>query len=235
MASDPSEPTNLSAKEAQDLCALVGYQFSDLAEVEAALTHGSMSGPTSYERLEFLGDRVLGLVIAEMLLVHYPDEQEGDLAKRHVGLVRQETLADIGREIGLGRFIRLARGEVDSGGRDNPAILSDVMEALLAVLYLDGGLSPVKAFIEQYWTPIMETASRPPKDAKTTLQEWAQGRGLPLPSYREKARSGPPHAPVFTVEAEVRGKPAALGEGGSKRSAEQAAAEALLEQLGVQR
>lgn len=217
------------------LCDLLGHRFRRADLVVDALTHGSFSDQRTYERLEFLGDRVLGLIVAEMLLRRFPDEEEGDLAKRHVALVRQEALAEIAAGLGLGRFIRLARGEEESGGRENPAILSDVMEALLAALYLDGGLEVVRAFIEPHWTPVMETVSTPPKDAKTTLQEWAQRRGLPLPSYREVKREGPPHAPTFTVEVTVKGKRPALGEGTSKRLAEQAAADMLLTVLKVQR
>jgi len=226
------DPIALSDADFEALSSLLGHAFVRRDLVMDALTHGSVGGATTYERLEFLGDRVLGLVVAEMLLERFPKEEEGDLAKRHVALVRQEALARLAADIGLGRFIRIARGEEEMGGRENPAILSDVMEALLAALYLDGGLEAARNFIVPLWTPAMETVATPPKDAKTSLQEWAQRGGRPLPSYREIGREGPPHAPIFTVEVTVRGEAPATGEGPSKRLAEQAAAEALLARLG---
>lgn len=209
----------------------LGYTFSSPALLDEALTHRSAAPRRSegYERLEFLGDRVLALVVTDMLLAAFPDEQEGALARRLAALVRQETLADVAREIGLGAHIRLSRSEADTGGRENNAILSDVCEAVIAAIYSDGGLDSVRPFIERHWAGRLAAAVAPPQDSKTALQEWAQGRGLPLPEYSVVSRKGPDHAPAFTVSVSVKGKPSAEGTGASKRAAEQIAAQRLME------
>jgi len=215
-----------------DLEGRLGHRFRDRALLDLALTHGSAGGgPRSYERLEFLGDRVLSLAIAHMLYERFPAEAEGALARRHTALVRAETLARIARDIGLPALIRLSRGEEDLGGRDNPALLSDVCESVLGALYLDGGHGAADRFIRATWAPLMDEDLSPPKDAKTALQEWAQGRGLPLPVYETVSADGPPHAPIFTVSARVEGHPAAAADGPSKRVAEQRAAALLMERL----
>lgn len=221
---------------------IIGHRFADSALLGEAVTHDSFSGGNGgkggwgdYERLEFLGDRVLSLVAAELLMSRFPDAREGDLAFRHVALVRRETLAGIAGKIGLGRFLRLSKGEQESGGRENPAILGDAMEAVIAALFLDGGLEAAGNFIAAHWTAPMLAVTAPPKDAKTLLQEWAQGAGKGLPGYRVLGREGPDHEPVFAVEVNVAGLEAAVGEGASKRSAEQAAAGALLERIGTAR
>jgi len=211
----------------------LGYEFGASALLEQALTHRSLAKmpQASYERLEFLGDRILGFVIADLLLDAFPDEQEGSLAKRHADLVRRETLAEVAHEAGLGEHIIMSRGEVDAGGRDNQAILSDVCEALIAAIYRDGGIDPARRFIERYWDERVRAPSTPPEDAKTKLQEWAQGRGLPLPDYQVVGREGPDHAPVFTVRVCVDGQETVDGVGASKRAAERAAAGTLLERM----
>lgn len=211
----------------------LGHRFADRALLRRALVHTSTGGrrKDSYERLEFLGDRVLGLAVAEMLYETFPDEEEGALAKRYTQLVRGETLARVAQALDLGPHVVLAPSEADAGGRDNPSILSDVCEAVLAALYLDGGLAPAVALVRRFFTPLMAEDLAPPKDAKTTLQEWAQGRGLALPAYREVARSGPAHEPIFEVSVSVEGEPPASASGPSKRVAEQTAAEALLSRL----
>lgn len=214
----------------------LGHHFSEKSLLERALTHPSMSSNPEhtggdYERLEFLGDRVLGLVIAEMLFRHFPDEAEGNLAKRHAQLVRKETLADIARELVLGNSMRLEMGDDEARGRENPGLLSDACEAVIAALYLDGGLGVAKQFIHKYWQHRIEAEVSPPADSKTRLQEWAQGRGLPLPKYAEVARSGPAHSPVFTVSVQVEGRGSVEGEGKSKRIAEQDAATKMLKVL----
>ncbi len=216
-----------------ELTDIIGYEFGDPALAPIALTHRSAVGREhqTYERLEFLGDRVLGLVIADMLYDAFPQEDEGALAKRLVALVRRETLADVATYLGVGPLIRLSRGEEEAGGRENPAILADVCESLIGAVYRDGGLEAARAFIGQHWSALMEGTAEPPKDAKTSLQEWAQGRGFALPSYRQVARSGPDHAPQFTIEVGVGDFPPELGEGPTKRAAEQSAAERLLERL----
>ena len=218
-----------------DLKQALGHEFASAALLEQALTHRSiaLNGRSSYERLEFLGDRVLGFTVADLLLDAYPNEAEGPLAKRHADLVRRETLADVAREADIGRHILMSRGEVDSGGQENDAILSDVCEALIAAMYRDGGVEVAQQFIARYWTDRVNAPPRPPEDAKTILQELAQGKGLPLPVYRIVEREGPDHAPVFTVTVSVEGWEVAEGSGTSKRAAERAAAEALLLRVGV--
>lgn len=210
--------------------ALLGYSFGQPALLDEALTHRSISGPghVGYDRLEFLGDRVLALVVTDLLYHAFPSEDEGALAKRLVALVRQETLADVARAVGLGPHIRLSRGEVDGGGHRNEAILSDVVEALIAAIYLDGGMAPASAFIERHWRPRLEAEVEPPKDAKTTLQEWAQARGLALPAYEVLSQRGPDHAPEFEIQVSVGGQPPQIASGKSKRAAEQEAAALML-------
>ena len=217
----------------RDLADITGHEFADPRLVDLALTHRSAAarGRGTYERLEFLGDRVLALVIANMLYETFDSENEGSLAKRLVDLVRRETLAEIAGDIGLGPHIRLSRGEEEAGGRDNPAILADICEALMGALYRDGGLPPAEDFIRRYWGQRMHSTVEPPKDAKTTLQEWAQGRGLSLPAYRETGRRGPDHAPQFTIRVTVGDFPPEQGEGPTKRVAETVAAERMLERL----
>lgn len=218
-----------------DLKQALGHEFASAVLLEQALTHRSiaLNGRASYERLEFLGDRVLGFTVADLLLDAYPNEAEGPLAKRHADLVRRETLADVAREADIGRHILMSRGEVDSGGQENDAILSDVCEALIAAMYRDGGVEVAQRFIARYWTDRVNAPPRPPEDAKTILQELAQGKGLPLPGYRIVEREGPDHAPVFTVTVSVEGWEVAEGSGTSKRAAERAAAEALLLRVGA--
>lgn len=211
----------------------LGHRFDDPALLNRALTHPSVSADPShrggdYERLEFLGDRVLGLVIAEMLFNRFPDEAEGLLARRLAKLVGKDTLASVAEELDLGNVMRLAMGEDEKQGRSNPGLLSDACEAVIAALYLDGGLPVAKTFIVEAWRRRIEEDREPPSDAKTALQEWAQGRGLPLPRYSEVDREGPPHDPVFTISVEVDGQPKQSGTGRSKRAAEQDAAAKLL-------
>lgn len=236
-----SDRTRRSRAQAPDLARFaerLGHRFARPALLSRALTHPSAAtrgrnGGRSYERLEFLGDRVLGLIVADLLLAHFPDESEGELGRRLAELVRRETLADVAAELELGTALRLAKGEVLSGERDNPAILADSCEAVIGALYLDGGLEAARRLIETHWRPRIEEAETPPQDAKTALQEWAQGRGLALPSYREVGRSGPAHEPRFTVEVSVEGRTPARGEGRSKRLAEQVAAARLLDAIGT--
>lgn len=209
----------------------LGHSFKAPAVLARALVHRSAatSDTTSYERLEFLGDRVLGLAVAEILYRRFPTEAEGSLARRHTALVRKEALARVAEAVQLGRFITMSKGEEDAGGRENPAILADVCEAVLGALYLDGGLAPAKAFIERHWSAIMEEAAAPPKDAKTALQEWAQQRGKPLPVYETVGSEGPDHSPVFTIQVSVQGLAPARATGTSKRAAAQLAAQTLLD------
>lgn len=216
-----------------ELARALDHDFTDPALLQQALLHRSAapSGDLGYERLEFLGDRVLGLVATDMLMAAFPDEDEGALARRLAALVRRETLAEVARDVGLGRFVRLSRGEQDAGGRDNGSILADVCEAVIGALYLDAGLATAGAFVERHWSARLVAEQTPPRDAKTALQEWAQGRGLPLPAYDTVRRTGPDHAPEFTISVAVAGGPSAEGSGPSKRSAEQAAAVLLLQRV----
>ena len=223
-------------KRAADLAAFearLGHQFSDPGLLRRALTHGSVSSPTrpDNQRLEFLGDRVLGLVMAEALLDDDPDASEGQLAPRFNALVRKEACADVAREIGLGDVLKLGRSEMVSGGRRKQALLGDAMEAVIAAVYRDAGFAAAKALVLRLWGDRIARVEADARDAKTALQEWAQARGLPPPSYAEVARKGPDHAPVFTIEVRLTSGESARAEAPSKRMAEQGAASSLLGQL----
>ena len=216
----------------------IGYRFSDRDLLDRALTHMSaLSEPRdaglSYQRLEFLGDRVLALAIADMLIAAFPQAEEGELARRLNQLVKAETCAAVARDLGLGQFMRLGDGEEQSGGRRKKAILGDVCEALIGAIYLDGGITPAEALIAAQWKERMLGWSGPLRDAKTTLQEWSHGRGLDVPDYRLSSRDGPDHAPLFTITATVEGFAPAVGTGRSKREAEQQAAQNFLVREGV--
>ena len=230
-----------AARQDGDLSALearLGHSFADRDTLLRALTHRSALGPRepvgrSYQILEFLGDRVLALVIADALIAAFPDADEGELAQRFNRLVQAATCAEIAEELDLGPHLRLGEGEAQSGGRRKAAILGDVCEALIGALYQDGGLEVARAFIDAHWRRRMLDHKGPLRDAKTTLQEWAQGRGLPSPTYRLRERTGPDHAPNFVIVVEIADHETALGSGGSKRTAEQAAAAAFLRRHGV--
>lgn len=222
-----------------ELAARLGHRFADRALLREALTHPSLNmaergtARWGYERFEFLGDRVLGLVIAEWLIERFPAEDEGSLAKRHTALVRREALSRVAEKIELGHYLFMSSGEEESGGRANAAILADSCEAVIAALYLDGGMEAVRRFIRHGWADAIERDDSPPQDPKTQLQEWAQARGLPLPRYTTVSRTGPDHEPVFHVAVDVDGQDRATGEGASKRSAAKAAATVLLQRLGL--
>jgi ribonuclease III len=211
----------------------LGHRFKRGELLEQALTHRSAvraRGPASdaYERLEFLGDRVLGLLVAELLMQRFAHEQEGELTRRHTALVRRDSLVRVAREIELGTHLKLSKGEAQAGSRASPALLADACEAVIAALYLDGGIDAARPFIERYWIPLLEADAIPPRDAKTAIQEWAQGQKLPLPAYRVVASEGPSHKPMFTIEITVKGLPPVEAKGRSKRAAEQEAAQELL-------
>jgi len=216
----------------------IGYRFKDAAILEAALTHisalkGARNRANSYQRLEFLGDHVLGLVISDMLYRAFPRADEGELSRRLADLVRKETCAEIGRAIELGAAIRVGSSEHNAGARSRPAILADVCEAVIGAVYLDGGYKAAEALVERLWQERLRATAQPLRDPKTVLQEWAQARGLPTPAYREVARSGPDHNPEFCVAVQLPGFALAEGLGRSKRVAEQAAAAAMLAREGV--
>ena len=220
--------------------AWVEHRFNDQSLLTEALTHPSATrrgknAPRNNQRLEFLGDRVLGLIVAHLLIARFPHEEEGPLSRRHAGLVRRETLAEIARSFGLGDMLTFARSEEAGNGRVNPSILADALEALVGALYLDGGLEPAERFIRARWEPHVRDMGQPPRDAKTALQEWAQGRGLSLPSYTLIDTSGPAHAPRFEVQVTLADFPPMAASASSKRQAEQAAAKALLEAVASDR
>jgi len=230
--SSRSAQSKTAAKRPAQIESLIEYRFSDPSLLTLALTHaGAPGGNTSNERLEFLGDRVLGLVIAGVLYRRFPLESEADLARRFVAAVRAETLSQVAADIDLESSLKRAPETTVSGERGRTGILANACEALIGALYLDGGIEAAERFIVPRWQDHLDADIPPPKDAKTALQEWAQGRGLALPAYREIARSGPAHAPYFEIEATVAGEKPALGKGKSKREAEQAAAQALLLRL----
>lgn len=218
-------------RDKSELDQVLGHRFADGSLLNEALRHPSVVGRRSYQRLEFLGDRVLGTVIAEALLRAFPDAPEGDLAVRLNELVRRETLASVAGDIGLAPYVTMSAGEERTGGREKPAILADICESLIGALYLDGGLAAAKAFVMRHWEDRLQSASSAGKDAKTQLQEWAQARGLPPPVYSDVACEGPPHDPVFTVEVSFDADRRCQAKGGSKRTAEQRAARLLLDQV----
>lgn len=226
-------------RKAHDLSALeerLGYRFKNIALLEQALTHKSfVTGRkhASNQRLEFLGDRVLGLAVAEMLYVTFPGNLEGELSQRHTALVRNETCVEIALLLDLGAHLRLGPSERNSGGERNHSILGDACEAVIGAILLDGGYEPAKEMIARYWRPLMTASPQAPRDAKALLQEWALGRGLPIPNYREVDRSGPDHKPVFRVSLELPGILPSEGVGPSKRDAERAAASQMLAREGV--
>jgi len=215
-------------------CTRLGHAFSGPGLLIEALTHPSRGSTerADNQRLEFLGDRVLGLVMAETLLKTDPTATEGQLAPRFNALVRKETCAEIARELDLGAILRLGRSEMVSGGRRKQAVLGDAMEAVLAAVYLDAGLPAARGVVLRHWAERIETVEADARDPKTTLQEWAQARGLPPPSYRETGRHGPDHAPVFEITAILSSGQTGTARAGSKKQAEQAAARALLARLG---
>jgi len=212
----------------------LGYKFEREGLLDAALTHGSQQkAETDYQRLEFLGDRVLNLVIADELYLRYPDEKEGQLAARLSLLVRAEACARVGEALALGEFIVVGPVERKKGVQRMASVLSDVTEALIGALYLDGGLDVAKSFILTHWQAMLTQAPESLKDAKTFVQEWALGRGLPLPAYEVQKREGPDHAPRFTILLQVGQLAPSQGQGTSKQLAEMDAASAFIAREGL--
>lgn len=248
--------TGVKGHPASELEDKLDYQFQDAALLQRALTHASVrvsrsppsakkSGKSKHkgtaagarqslevradnERLEFLGDRVLGLVVAELLWQADPLATEGDLARRFNHLVRKEACASVARSLALGDYLILGTSEEDSGGRQKLTILGDAMEGLLGAIFIDGGFEVARSIVREQWAPLIGAMPDEAVDPKSQLQEWAQGQGLPLPRYKELARSGPDHKPLFTAQVEIQGFQAASGQGANKRAAQQAAAEELL-------
>jgi ribonuclease-3 len=224
---------------ASALQARIGHRFSDPSLLERALTHVSaLPAQTprradSYQRLEFLGDRVLGLSVSAMLLETFPEAEEGELSRRLADLVRKETCAEVARDWGVGDVLRLGEGEAQTGGAQKSAILGDICESILGAVFLDAGYGAAEALVRRFFSEKMRNPARPLRDPKTALQEWAQARGLPTPVYRQAARSGPDHAPIFLIEVMINGFEPSTAEGSSKRFAEQASARKFLEREGV--
>ena len=231
----------MSTREAaiSDLERRLDYRFKDKVLIDRALTHASIGDGArtskggrlhDNERLEFLGDRVLGLLTAEALLARDAEAREGDLALRLNALVNGETCAAVARAMDLGAALRLSGGETRTGGREKLSILADACEAVMAAVYLDGGLEAARSVFASFWTATLnDLGATKGKDPKTALQEWAQGAGKPLPTYRVVGREGPDHAPIFTIDVLVDGLDPASAKGASRQAAEKAAAEALLQ------
>ncbi len=229
----PPRLSDIARKEIQDI---IGFKFKDLTLLDRAFTHTSSvpgeAADWSNERLEFLGDRVLGLVVASQLISRFEKEREGGLAPRLNALVSRDTCAKIAADIGFGQYLILDASEASRGGAEKTSLLADVAESVIGAIYLDAGLKASEAFIVKYWKEYFKTLTRAPRDPKSALQEWAQKDGRPAPVYESINRTGPDHAPVFTIEVRVEGVVPAAGDGASKQEAERAAASAMLENLG---
>ena len=213
----------------------IGHRFSDKGLLDVALTHASMAGERhgalNNERLEFLGDRVLGLAIAGVLYETYPQESEGALAKRLTALVQQAALVHVAQTMDLGSHLHLAAGERGRDGQVGDAILADALEALIGAVFIDAGYAAAEKVVARLWRSQLASQPAPPEDSKTALQEWVQARGLPLPVYHAVSQSGPAHAPVFTIELSVKGQASVQATAASKRLAEKEAARLMLENL----
>jgi ribonuclease-3 len=229
----------VSAKAATAaLEARIGYKFADPTLLATAFTHVSALKPTrkrgdSYQRLEFLGDRVLGLVVSDMLYRAFPNADEGELSKRLADLVRKESCAEVAKLLGLADDIKLGAVGAGASARLRKSVLGDICEAVIGAIFLDGGYAAAAEFVTGNWTERMRKHRRPLRDPKTMLQEWAQAKGLPTPVYREIERTGPHHDPQFRVAVELPGFAPAEGIGGSKRAAEKVAASVMIEREGV--
>jgi ribonuclease III len=221
----------------EELAERIGYDFCDAAVLKLALTHASARLGARYsednERLEFLGDRVLGLAVAELLHERFPEASEGELARWLNRLVRAETCVEIAEGWELGKYMVMSTAEAGSGGREKKTILANACEAVLGAVFLDGGYAPARDIVQRFWSGHLDLPEEAIPDAKSVLQEWAQGRKLSLPRYVEIAREGPDHKPSFTAEVHVDGMAPERGQGTNKRAAEQAAAEAMLRREGV--
>ena len=235
MAPGPAGLPPERRQELESLAQRLGYPFQDLGLLDQALRHSSYAhenpgtGPSN-ERLEFLGDAVLALTVSALLLARFPRSSEGDLSRGRASLVNARQLATLARRLGLGAYLLLGRGEERQAGRDKPSLLADALEAVLAAVYLDGGLEGAAGLTERWFSPLMET-SLPGRDFKTSLQELTQARYQASPTYQLLAESGPGHARHFQVEVRLKELPLAQGEGRTKKQAEQAAARRALEIL----
>jgi ribonuclease-3 len=219
----------------------IGYNFNNLDLLKEALTHPSITirenhndkllSKKNYERLEFLGDSILGMIITEFLLKEYPNEKEGNLAKRRSALVCGEALSKIALQLKIGDYMYMTEGEDHSGGRTNESNLENALEALIGAIYQDSGLEEVRNFIYRFWLPLTYEMKEPPRDPKTSLQEWAQKLGKPIPEYKTIDTQGPSHSPMFTVSVKVAGLEPVTAIASTKRIAERLAAKLLLQKI----
>ena len=232
-----SDIPHLSREKRADLQEALGHVFKEADLLDRALTHPSavpgQRAKLSNQRLEFLGDRVLGLVIAESVYSKYEQEREGGLAPRLNALVSREACATVGERLSLSEYVLMDSSDRQQGGHEQPSVLADVVEALIGAIYLDGGLTAASRFVQRQWKTDLAGLRGRLKDAKSSLQEWAQGRGLPMPDYETLSRTGPDHSPEFKVEVRLESGEVAIGMGRTKQSAERAAATALLDELEV--
>lgn len=230
-------PAIASAAPPAELAAAIGHPFGHPSLLNQALTHPNVLARSrasrGYQRLEWLGDRVLGLVIADLLWRHFPSEPEGDLTLRHSALVRGEALARVARSVDLGRYLVLSGSDAAAGIAASSAVLADVCEAVIAAVYLDGGFAAAEMVVTRLWSPLIDEMEGPTHSAKTRLQEWAQARGLGLPAYSLVDESGPAHARRFTVAARLADYEPAAASGSSKQQAQEQAAALLLDTLGA--
>ena len=231
--------SKISAKAATAAIeARIGHKFADASLLATAFTHVSALKSArkrgdSYQRMEFLGDHVLGLIVSDMLYRAFPNADEGELSKRLADLVRKESCADVAKSLGLVDDIKLGAVGAGAVARLRKSVLGDICEAVIGAVFLDGGYAAAALFVERNWTERMRKHRRPLRDSKTVLQEWAQGKGLPTPVYREVERTGPHHDPQFRVAVDLPGLAPAEGVGGSKRAAEKVAASVMIEREGV--
>jgi ribonuclease-3 len=227
----------LTAEQREACEAAIGYRFKDEKLLHRAMTHRSAAhgkaAEWSNERLEFLGDRVLGLVIVETLMERHPTAREGELAPRLNALVSRDACAVVGGQLGLGQAIIIDRSERATGGTEKRSLLANAAEALIGAVYVDGGLEKARKMVLKAWAPLLKASAEAPRDPKSALQEWAQGEGLPTPTYRHDGRQGPDHAPQFTATVLVSGRDPVVGVGPSKQHAEREAARAMLATIGV--
>lgn len=215
---------------------ILEYKFNDLKLLEEALTHPSLTlfnhknyDKYNFERLEFLGDSVLGLVIAELLMDRYPKEVEGELAKRQAGLVRGDAVTNVAKKLNIGKFIKMTPGEESTGGRENSSNLENCLEAIIGAIYKDSNILEAKKFIKKHWSDLIEKMITPPKDAKTALQEWTQSKNLGIPVYNIISTNGPSHSPEFTIELVIEKHEKIQAKGASRKKAEKQAARKMLE------
>ena len=235
-ANAANKPANNAATSGIE--ARLGHTFADPALLVTAMTHVSALKPSrkrgeSYQRLEFLGDHVLGLIVSDMLYRSFPNADEGELSKRLAELVRKESCADVAKSLGLADDVKLGAVGAGAGARLRKSVLGDICEAVIGAVFLDGGYAAAQRFVETNWTERMKKPRQPLRDPKTVLQEWAQGKGLPTPVYREVERTGPHHDPQFRVAVDLPGLAPAEGVGGSKRAAEKVAASVMIAREGV--